>query len=286
MFWDVVMEMVDKNKRILNAFSSTIENTKIDVWGPGIPGGFHGFYHNGSLMNSINNHMKTMRKGELQKLSVLSSYSNMLENEKDNVLKMKELEPIKKILSCIYNVTYNVKEDDGKLTDWAVNLVYVLSCNNIKNFSSTRTKKKRKASSKTKDGPKHGIAAPSVISKELADFFDKNPEEMMARTEAVSKLNEYILKNNLQNPENKREIILDDALVNLLKPPTDFGPVTYFSLGKLVGIHFPKSKKKQKLEEKKVEEMKVEKEKKVEEMKVEEEKKVEEMKVEEEKKVE
>ena len=284
LFLDVVMEMVEKNKRILNAFSSTIENTKIDVWGPGIPGGFHGFYHNGSLMNSINNHMKTMRKGELQKLSVLSGYSKMLENEKDNVLKMKELEPIKEILSCIYNVTYNVKEDDGKLTDWAVNLVYVLSCNNIKNFSSTRTKKKRKASSKiNKNGPKHGIAAPSVISKELADFFDKNPEEMMARTEAVSKLNEYILKNNLQNPENKREIILDDALVNLLKPPTDFGPVTYFSLGKLVGIHFPKSKKKQKLEENKVEEIKVkevEEEKKVDELKVDE-FKAEEMKVEE-----
>ena len=75
LFLNVVMEMVEKNKRILNAFSSTIENTKIDVWGPGIPGGFHGFYDNGSLMNSINNHMKTMRKGELQKLSVLSGLS-------------------------------------------------------------------------------------------------------------------------------------------------------------------------------------------------------------------
>ena len=283
LFLDIVMEMVEKNKRILNAFSSTIENTKIDVWGPGIPGGFHGFYHNGSLMNSINNHMKTMRKGELQKLKILSGYSNMSDEEKNNVLKMKELGPIQKILSSIYNITYNVKEDDGKLTDWAVNLVYVLSCNNITNFSSSRTKKKRKTNY-IKDGPRHGIAAPSVISKELADFFDKSPGEMMARTEAVSKLNEYILKNNLQNPENKREIILDDVLMNLLKPSTDFGPVNYFNLCKLVGKHFPKTNKKQKLEENK---LKVDEEKKVE-LEVDEEKKVElkvdELEVDEEKK--
>ena len=45
LFLDVVMEMVEKNKRILNAFSSTIENTKIDVWGPGIPGGFLSLIH-------------------------------------------------------------------------------------------------------------------------------------------------------------------------------------------------------------------------------------------------
>ena len=284
LFLEMTMGMIEKNKRILNAFSSTVENIKTDVWGPGIPGGFHGFYQNDSLLNSIHTHMKTMRKGELQKLNILSGYSSMSEEEKDNVLKMKEMESIHKILSSVYNVTYNVKEDDGKMTDWAASLVYVLSCNNVANFSLTRIKKKRKTSSKSnKDGPKHGIAAPSVISKELSDFFNKNPGEMMARTEAVSRLNEYIQKNNLQNPENKREIILDDVLVNLLKPPTDFGPVTYFNLCKLVGIHFPKSKKKQKLEEKKVE-LKVDEEKKVE-LKVEEEKKVE-LKVEEEKKVE
>ena len=59
--------------------------------------------------------------------------------------------------------------------------------------------------------------------------------------------------------------------------------MTYFNLCKLVGIHFPKSKKKQKLEEKEVE-LKVDEEKKVE-FKVEEEKKVE-LKADEEKKVE
>ena len=297
-FLDIVMEMVEKNKSVLNAFSSNVEDTKIDVWGPGVPGGFQ-TCKNGSLMNFIHGHMKSMRKGELQKLSVLSNYSSMSENEKDDVLNMKEMEPIKKILSGVYNPTYNVKEDNGKLTDWAVGLVYTLSCNNITNFSSTRNKKKRKASSKSnKDGPKHGIAAPSSISKELAQFFDKDPEEKMARTEAVSKLNEYILKNKLQNPQNKKEIILDDVLVKLLEPPADFGPVTYFNLCKLVGNHFPKSKKKQKLEaslkeskeetkEEKNTEMKVEEEKKEEntEMKVEEEKNEEntEMKVEEEK---
>ena len=46
-------------------------------------------------------------------------------------------------------------------------------------------------------------------SKELAAVVGSSP---LPRTEVVSKVWEYIKANNLQNPENKREILADDKL--------------------------------------------------------------------------
>lgn len=46
-------------------------------------------------------------------------------------------------------------------------------------------------------------------SKDLAVIVGSDP---LARGEVVSKVWEYIKKNNLQNPKNKREIIADEAL--------------------------------------------------------------------------
>ena len=51
-----------------------------------------------------------------------------------------------------------------------------------------------------------GIHAPVTPSDILAAIVGKGP---MPRSEIVSKLWEYIKKNNLQNPQNKREILAD-----------------------------------------------------------------------------
>ena len=50
---------------------------------------------------------------------------------------------------------------------------------------------------------------PLQPSKELAAVVGSDP---LPRSEVVSKVWEYIKKNNLQNPENKREILADDKL--------------------------------------------------------------------------
>ena len=59
------------------------------------------------------------------------------------------------------------------------------------------------------------------------------PSLSYARTEAVSKIWEYIKKNNLQNPENKREIIADDKL----KPVFGKPKVTMFEMNKYLSAH-------------------------------------------------
>ncbi len=55
----------------------------------------------------------------------------------------------------------------------------------------------------------------------------------LPRSEVVSKMWEYIKKNNLQNPENKREILADDKLEKV------FGTkkVTMFEMNKHLSRH-------------------------------------------------
>ena len=60
------------------------------------------------------------------------------------------------------------------------------------------------------DAPKTGgIHAPVTPSPELAAVVGS---EKLPRSQVISKVWEHIKKNNLQNPENKREILADDKL--------------------------------------------------------------------------
>jgi len=61
-----------------------------------------------------------------------------------------------------------------------------------------------------KKGSGGGLSAVKEISDELAAFLGSGKH--MARTSIVKSLWEYIKKNNLQNPGDKREILLDDKM--------------------------------------------------------------------------
>ncbi|KKU57377.1 MAG: hypothetical protein UX81_C0037G0006 [Parcubacteria group bacterium GW2011_GWA2_47_12] len=74
------------------------------------------------------------------------------------------------------------------------------------------------------------FAKPLTPSPALAAVIGSGP---FPRTEVVKKLWEYIKKNNLQNPKNKRNILADDKL----KPVFGKGEVTMFEMTKLVSNH-------------------------------------------------
>ena len=57
--------------------------------------------------------------------------------------------------------------------------------------------------------PNPALMKPLQPSNELAAMVGSSP---LPRTEVVSKVWEYIKANNLQNPENKREILADEKL--------------------------------------------------------------------------
>ena len=58
-------------------------------------------------------------------------------------------------------------------------------------------------------GARGGLARPVQPSNELAAITGSDP---LPRSAVVSKMWDYIRRNNLQNPENKREIVADDKL--------------------------------------------------------------------------
>lgn len=63
--------------------------------------------------------------------------------------------------------------------------------------------------SKAGGGARGGLSRPVTPSPELAAITGSDP---LPRSQVVSKMWDYIRSNNLQNPQNKREIVADDKL--------------------------------------------------------------------------
>mmetsp|Transcript_24248 Transcript_24248/g.35931 ORF Transcript_24248/g.35931 Transcript_24248/m.35931 type:complete len:318 (-) Transcript_24248:226-1179(-) len=96
-----------------------------------------------------------------------------------------------------------------------------------------RSAKKKSSSSDSKKKGGGGLSAVKEISDELAAFLGKGKQ--MARTKVVSLMWEYIKEHNLQNPENKREIILDDNMKAVFGHDVD--SFTMFTMNKYISVH-------------------------------------------------
>ena len=75
------------------------------------------------------------------------------------------------------------------------------------------------------------LAKPLTLTPELEAVVGKGP---MPRTEVVKQMWVYIKANNLQNPENKRNIIADDKLLPLFGGKKE---VSMFEMTKLISAH-------------------------------------------------
>lgn len=84
-----------------------------------------------------------------------------------------------------------------------------------------------------------GIMAPVEISNKLCEFLSLPIGSKLARCQVTKHIAEYIKKNELQNPKNKRQILPDEKLKNLLNPPKNF-ILTYFNIQTLLKPHFIK----------------------------------------------
>ena len=118
----------------------------------------------------------------------------------------------------------------------------------LKTLQRTVTKEMKAAAKKSsrrsrKSGVKRapsGFAKPAVISDQLCQFLCVPSGTEMARTEVTKHLTQYIKEHQLQDQANKRRIIPDEQLGQLLNVgPSD--EVTYFNLQKYMKSHFPKS---------------------------------------------
>jgi chromatin remodeling complex protein RSC6 len=112
--------------------------------------------------------------------------------------------------------------------------------------SLTKLVRKIKAKLDDPDGEKakarasnNGFNRKQKITDELRTFMGLPAGEMASRSEVTKFLTKYIAEKGLKHPENGRQLILDDTLRTLLKPPADV-QVTYLNLQKYLSPHYIK----------------------------------------------
>ena len=93
-----------------------------------------------------------------------------------------------------------------------------------------RTSQEKKPAKAAGDGKPNALQQPLRPSEELAAVVGPGP---LPRGEVVSKVWDYIKSNNLQNPEDRREILADDTLKKV------FGKdrVTMFEMNRHLARH-------------------------------------------------
>jgi upstream activation factor subunit UAF30 len=108
----------------------------------------------------------------------------------------------------------------------------------------TLTNMERSLNKKTKNKnpnnrTRSGINKEAKVSTELCEFLNVIPGTLMARTTVTTKINKYIKDNQLQNPDNKRRIVPNAQLRELLKI-AEGEELTFFDLPRCMNHHFIK----------------------------------------------
>ena len=90
------------------------------------------------------------------------------------------------------------------------------------------------------------LQIPVKISDELCTFLGFEVGTEHSRREVTDTINKYIKTNELQNPENRRFILMSgtpasDSLCKLLRTPDQ--PVTFFNIQRYLKPHYPPSAK-------------------------------------------
>jgi chromatin remodeling complex protein RSC6 len=105
---------------------------------------------------------------------------------------------------------------------------------------AAKGKKKRNRDPNAPPRAPSGFNKPGPLSKDLCKFLKVPAGTELSRPDVTKRLTQYIKAHNLQNEENKREILPDKYLAKLLSGPTDGTPLTFFNLQRYIKHHFPK----------------------------------------------
>ena len=86
------------------------------------------------------------------------------------------------------------------------------------------------------------LEKPVPITDELADFLGLTKGETYSRQQVTQSVNKFVKDNDLQNPENRRYILLESEaglkLKALLRDPDQ--PLTFFNIQRYLKVHYPK----------------------------------------------
>jgi upstream activation factor subunit UAF30 len=95
----------------------------------------------------------------------------------------------------------------------------------------------------------NGFNRVQEITPELRDFLGLAEGEKISRSDVTKRVTAYISENGLKHPDNGRMIILDNKLMELLKPPEGV-QVTFLNIQTYLNPHYIKPPKEKKLTKK------------------------------------
>lgn len=105
------------------------------------------------------------------------------------------------------------------------------------NIVKVLTKKNKNKSSERRHPS--GFAVASVLSDEMYDFLGITKGEKVPRKDVTRMINDYITKNSLRDPKDKRIIKPNDELQKIFRNTND-QTITYFNLQAFIKHHFIK----------------------------------------------
>jgi chromatin remodeling complex protein RSC6 len=98
---------------------------------------------------------------------------------------------------------------------------------------------KNRTSAQSAPGIQSGFQKPVRISSAVAQFTGWSADEPRARVEVTNFVCDYIKQNNLQSPEDRRVILADQRLSELLDYQSERdGNLTYATIQKLLAKHY------------------------------------------------
>ena len=131
--------------------------------------------------------------------------------------------------------TYKNELKVKKTPEQSVSLLKFLT--SLKNDTFKALKLKTRNVSTT-DKNNSGFMKPVSVSDELRSFIDIDNSDPITRVLITQKLCQYIKENNLQKPEDKREIIPDEKMKRLFDiQPNESEKLTYYSMQRRVQKH-------------------------------------------------
>lgn len=141
----------------------------------------------------------------------------------------------------------SVDEEIGKLKDSATKtkgVKFLRSVNKRLKVLKTHSLRVSKTKNTTRrNNTNSGFLKPVRISEELAEFTGWDHNELRSRVDVTKFICNYVKENDLQNPEDKRQIRVneDPKLLKLLAyTGADGKPLTYYSLQTHLKPHFIK----------------------------------------------
>lgn len=167
------------------------------------------------------------------------------------VVKRKRVKPTREIVDSLFDklqglikTEIDTRREAGTRNGPGIKFLRTIN-SQLKTIHATNTRVlKAKQPSTRKGNNNSGFLKPVKLSPEMAKFTGWNPDELKSRVDVTKFICDYIRENELQNPSDRREILVDkdSKLKKLLhySKKKDPKPLTYYSLQTYIKPHFKK----------------------------------------------